>query len=156
MRTCLAVGPFAAEATARDVDDRGIDAPYLVEVDAELGPCLGQVVGEEDIAATDEFLEDRSRLVERKREADAALAAVGRLDRGCERHPRCGSGPSLNADQSALRISGHRVLDLDDVGTPVSEHRTCGGHESELGDFEDAHTGHRLLHLAPHPFWLPG
>jgi hypothetical protein len=66
---------------------------------------------------------------------------------GENKTPGRGGGATGDGDQSTLRIAGHRVLDLDDVGTPVGQHRARGRHERELRDLEDAHTSHRLLHL---------
>ena len=48
-----------------------------------------------------------------------------------------------------LGVAGHRVLDLDDVGPPVDEHRPAGGDEHPAGDLDDAdaveRSGHVLL-----------
>jgi hypothetical protein len=122
MRTRLAVGPLAPEAAARDVDDRRVDASNLVKVDAKFGPRLRQQVGQEDIATPDEFLKHRPRLVERERQADAALAAIGRFDHGGERHTRRGGGVTGHGHESSLGVTRHRILDLDDVRTPVCKH----------------------------------
>ena len=41
-------------------------------------------------------------------------------------------------DETAVRVAGHRVLDLDDLGAPLGQHRARDGHEHVGGDLEDA------------------
>ncbi len=40
--------------------------------------------------------------------------------------------------QTPLRVARHRVLDLDDVGAPLREHRTRRGNETVHRDLDDA------------------
>ena len=56
---------------------------------------------------------------------------------------------SAHVDEAALGVAAHRVLDLDDVGTPVGEDRPRRGHERELGHLEDANALHHLDQLNP-------
>ncbi len=46
----------------------------------------------------------------------------------------------------ALRVTGLRVLDLDDVGAPVRQHRTGRRHERPRGEFDDADSGEDVAH----------
>ena len=46
--------------------------------------------------------------------------------------------------QTALGIPGFRVLDLDDVRTPVRQDRTGSRHKGELSDLENTDTFHRF------------
>ena len=67
-------------------------------------------------------------------DADAALAPVGML------HQRVALRIDLDAahiEEAALGVTAHRVLDLDDVGAPVGEDRSCGRDERELRNLED-------------------
>src|SRR6478672_4002158 len=48
------------------------------------------------------------------------------------------SRPRLRLPQPALRITGHRVLDLDDFGAPFAQHGTRRRHEPVHRDLEDA------------------
>ena len=74
---------------------------------------------------------------------DAALAAVGLLDEVVD-SPCAGDDPG--ADQATLRITGFGVLDLDDVGTPVGEHRAGGGNERPGRQLDDADATENVAH----------
>ena len=99
--------------------------------------CRWQIVGEEDVAAADQFLENRTGVVVVERETDAALAAVGRLHDRRERRPGSG-GPrpsTLTRPRCASPVTG--MLDLDHLGAPVREDRTGRRNERELRDLQD-------------------
>ena len=53
---------------------------------------------------------------------------------------------------AALRVAGHRVLDLDHVGAPVGEHRARRGREGELRHLQDADAFHRTCRHVRPPF----
>ena len=155
MRRCHG-RPLASEPAPRDVDDRRIDPPYFVEIDPQFRTRLRQVIGEKHIATPNEFFEHWTRLIERQRQSDAALAAIGRLHHGREGDSRRRGGATRHGDESPLRVPRHRVLDLDDVGAPVGQHRSRRRHERELRDLQHSHTGHRFTHLPTSvPTW-PG
>ena len=51
--------------------------------------------------------------------------------------------------QTALRVAGHRVLDLDHVGTPFGEHRARGRDEAVHRNLENADAFQRPGHATP-------
>jgi hypothetical protein len=76
-------------------------------------------------------------------EHDAPLPAVRLLHHEVD---AAGRREEPGGDEPALRVAGHRMLDLDDVRAPVGEHGTAGRHEPPLGDLDHAnafeHAGH--------------
>src|SRR5438477_509661 len=76
-------------------------------------------------------------------ETDRSLAAVRRMEAGV--YPSPGATDS-GGDQTTVRIAGLRVLDLDDVGTPLVEDRAGHGNEDVRGDLHDADAGERSGH----------
>ena len=76
-------------------------------------------------------------------QADAALAAVGLLD---EMVDAAGASDDPGADQAALRVTGFGMLDLDDVGAPVGQHRAGGGDERPGGELDDADPAENVGH----------
>ena len=75
-----------------------------------------------------------------QRQPDAALAAVWMLHDRME--PSLGPA-RWSHGQAPLRIAHHRVLYLDDIGTPVSQHRTRRRRVRELRDLEHTNAPHR-------------
>src|SRR5580704_13921001 len=59
------------------------------------------------------------------------------------------TGDDARADEAALRVAGFGVLDLDDVGAPVGQHRPGRRYERPRGEFDHADTtedvGHEFL-----------
>ncbi len=53
---------------------------------------------------------------------------------------------ATHVDEATLSIAARRMLDLDDVGTPVGEDRAGGGDERELRNLEDPKALHYLDH----------
>ena len=53
--------------------------------------------------------------------------------------------PPVPSLQAALRVAGERVLDLDDVGAPVGQHRARRRRERELRDLDHLHALHGLV-----------
>ena len=58
---------------------------------------------------------------------------------------------TAHVDETALGVTANRMLDLDDVSTPVRQDCPCGGHERELGNLEDTDALHHLGQLNPLP-----
>jgi hypothetical protein len=48
--------------------------------------------------------------------------------------------------KAALGTAGARVLDLQNIGTPVGQHSSRGGNERPVRDLEYAHASHRSAH----------
>ena len=63
----LTVGAVAAEARAAHIDDVGIDLAYVVDLDAEPSARRGQEVCQENIAGSDQLVQDVQRLRPLKR-----------------------------------------------------------------------------------------
>ena len=82
---------------------------------------------------------------------DAAFAAIGVFKQGMAL--RIKLNPA-HIEEPALGIAAHRMLDLDDVGTPVSKNAASRRHESELRHFQNAYAFHHLCHRFPN--WPPG
>src|SRR5581483_12184577 len=73
-------------------------------------------------------------------DADALLPTVRKLDHvvdatGTLRH-------EAHRRQPPLGVTGHGVLDLDDVGPPLGEHRPRRRHVRPRRNLDDAHTVH--------------
>src|SRR5437763_16970608 len=82
-------------------------------------------------------------------EADASLAPIRLLDKIIRAAGL--PGDQTGADQPTLRITGYRVLDLDDIGAPVRQHRARRRHERPRGGLDDGDTRQwqRRCHCAP-------
>ena len=74
-------------------------------------------------------------------EAHAALPAVGHLHRDVD-VSRGRADPLRH--EAAVPVAVHRVLDLDDVGTPVGQQRAGDRHEHELRDLDDPHAAEHV------------
>ena len=97
--------------------------------------CAGQETGQEHIGAAGQLVEHFLALGHRHVQAEAALAAVGVLDVGIR---VTFDAQHAGLPESALRVTGHRVLDLDHVGAPFGQHRTRRRDEPVHGDFQNA------------------
>jgi hypothetical protein len=67
-------------------------------------------------------------------------------------HQGVAHGVELHAaqiDETALRISPHGMLDLDDVCAPVGQDRAGGGHKRELRDLQHPDSFHYQRHNYP-------
>ena len=133
------------ERAAPGVDDLRVDRADVVDVDAELLPVPWQETGQEHVRAAREVEQHLAPFGYRHVQADAALAAVGVLDVrvGVALHPQ-----QTGLAQSALRIAGDGVFDLDDVGAPLAEHRARRRHESVHRDLENPDSFERAAHDA--------
>ena len=87
----------------------------------------------------------------REVQGDAALAPVGVLEQDVH-----GAVERLPAgdDQTAHRVAALDVLDLDDVCTPVGEHRGRNRYEGLLRDLENADTRHHARHVLGASHWF--
>jgi hypothetical protein len=52
---------------------------------------------------------------------------------------------------ATLRITAHRMLNLDNIRAPIGKHGATGRHEGELRDLKDPHAFHHLCHWALRP-----
>ena len=59
------------------------------------------------------------------------------------------AGHQARRHQTALRVAGLRVLDLDDVGAPLREDRARDRHERPRRDLDDPDPGQHFLHVVP-------
>src|SRR5207302_7281559 len=73
-----------------------------------------------------------------------ALAAVGHLHHVVQ--AACLTGQEAGVDQPPLRVTGHRVLDLDHFSAPFGEHRPAGGHEGPHRDLQHPYPVQHLRH----------
>ena len=141
----VAVLALVAIGAATRIDDLRIDRADVLEVDLQLLPRCGQIVGEEDIGILAQLIDQRLTFRRSDIDADAPLALVGvlyhRIDHRIE-------GDAGDLAHAALRIAAHRVFHLDHVRTPFRQHRASGGHEDELGHFDDLDAFHDLGHRA--------
>jgi hypothetical protein len=117
-------------------------------------PLRRQVVGQEDVGGLGDFVEHFLTAGCSDIDPAAALAAVRVL------HQRMAVGIELkttHVDEAALGVAAaQRVLDVDDVGSPVGQDRSGRGHERELGDFEDSDSLHPLRHRRAPNLWFSG
>src|SRR5699024_10034875 len=131
--------------------DLGITRPDGVDVDPEPLPALGQKIGHKDVCGLDQLHEHLETVRVRDVECHAALSTIGLLDEVVDA-PR--PGHHAGVDQTALRVTRLRVLDLDHVGAPVCQDRPGGGDKSPGGQLDDLYSGQDLLsssaHGAPH------
>src|SRR5262249_35065664 len=142
--TLLGIGAGRALAMPAHVDDPQVDGPDGLHVDAELAACLGQEVGEEDVGGLDEPDQHVAPLRVADVDADAALPAVRLLHHEVD---AAGVGEEAGGHQAPLRVAGDGMLDFDDVGAPVGQHRPGRRHEPPLRDLDDAHPREDLLHV---------
>ena len=77
------------------------------------------------------------------------LPAVGVLHQRLERPF---GRPARTESKASLRVAGDRVLDLDDVGAPVGEHRAGRRGEGELRHLHHLHALHGLEYHCRSPF----
>ena len=133
-------------ARAAHVDHVGVAGTDVVDVDAKARPHVGQVVGDEDVGALDQAVQQLTAAVGREVEGDRALPPVGDLEH--EVHA-AGAGHESRRHQTALRVAALRVLDLDDVGAPLGEHRARDRHERPRRHLDDANSGQDVLHGIP-------
>lgn len=144
--TLFRFGAPGAERAPSGVDDLRIDRTNVVDIDAELLPVSGKEAREEHIRAAGQLVEHFLALRHRYVQPDAALAAVGVLD--------VGVGIALDAQhpglaEPTLRVTGHRVLDLDHLGAPLGQHGARRRDEPVHGDFQDADAFQRPHASAP-------
>jgi len=120
----------------------------MLDVELVLLPHLGKIVGQEYVGALGEFIEHGLAFFGRQVDADAALAAIGMLEQGVAQ--RIELDPA-HVQEPALRVTAHRMLDLDDVRAPVGQDRAGSRHIGELRHFQNAHPLHHLGHKISHP-----
>ena len=112
------MGPPLPLAGAPHVDDGRVVGPDVLEVDLQLGPHLGQLVGEEHVAGTGEAVEDVEPLVCGEVEPEAALAPVGVLEQHVDLGVEHGQTTRHQASHGVAPLD---VLDLDDLCSPVRQ-----------------------------------
>jgi len=100
-----------------------------------------------NVRALDQAVEERATVVGGEVDPDAPLVAADLLDDevppGRSRHEPAG-------DEAPDRVAVERVLDLHDLGTPVSERGSGGGDEAPVRHLHDAHAVEHGRHAARH------
>ena len=140
----LRVRALGTGARAAGDDDVRVSGADVVGVDPQLSTDRRQVVGEEDVGCLDELHERLAPVVMGEVERDGALAPVGLLDH--EVHAPGPTGQEAGRHQTPLRVASGDRLHLDDIGTPVDEHRAAGWDEHPAGDLDDADAVERSRH----------
>ena len=132
-------GPALAGARPGHVDDVGVVGLDVLELDVQLLPDGGHLVGQEDVARRGQAVDQVEALRRADVDADALLAPVGVLEQHVD---GAHGGHDTAGGQSTHGVAPLGVLDLDDLGTPVGQDGGRGRHEGVLGDLEDANTLH--------------
>ena len=57
---------------------------------------------------------------------------------------------ATHVEETALGVTAHRVLDLNDVCAPVGKDGARGRDERELRNFQDPKARHHLDHISSH------
>ena len=96
----------------------------MLQVDLQLLPRCGQVVGQEHVCGLGDLVDQRLSFGRRDIDADRALAAIGMLDHRVA--VRIDLDPA-HVDETALRVAAHGMLDLDDVGAPSASTAPADG-----------------------------
>src|SRR5262249_51844693 len=125
------------------VDDARIDAPDVVEVDAQPPARGGEEVGEEDVRGPDQAMEELEAAGVRQIDSDAPLAAVRLLDHEVD---AAGRRDEPGRHEPALLGARAGLPDLDDVGPPCGEHRACRRHEPPLRDLDHPDAVENTIH----------
>ena len=141
----VTVRPLVAVGAAAGVDDVGIGLADMLHIDLQLGSSRGQVIGQEHVAGRRDLIDQLSSLFRRQVDADAALAPVGVLHQGVA---VLVGRKSLQHLDAALSVAAHGMLDLDDVGAPIGQHRASRRYKSELCDLKNPHALHYLGHVS--------
>ena len=133
------LGPALAGTGAGHVDDVGVVGLDVLELDVQLLPDGGHLVGQEDVARGGQPVDQVETFGLADVDADALLAPVGVLEQHVHGphggHDAAGGEPTHG-------VAALGVLDLDDLGAPVGQDGRRGRHEGVLGDLEDANTLH--------------
>src|SRR5690606_23329386 len=111
---------------AAGVHDPRIAREDVVYVDTQLGARVGQEVRHEDVGGFDELHEHLTPLGVGDVQCDSALSAVVDLEQAREAVDLGGDTPGCGGSSGVAEI---RVLELDDVGSPVGEDRGRRGDE---------------------------
>ena len=135
----VGLGPALAGTGAGHVDDVGVVGLDVLELDVQLLPDRGHLVGQEDVAGRGQPVDEVEALLRADVDADALLAPVGVLQQHV--HGPHG-GHDAAGGQPAHGVAALGVLDLDDLGAPVGQDGRRRRHEGVLGDLEDANTLH--------------
>ena len=133
------LGPALAGTGAGHVDDVGVVGLDVLELDVQLLPDGGHLVGQEDVARGGQAVDQVEAFWLADVDADALLAPVGVLEQHV--HGPHG-GHDAGGGESTHGVAALGVLDLDDLGAPVGQDGGRRRHEGVLGDLEDANTLH--------------
>ena len=139
-RTARALGRAAA------VDDPRVAAQHVVGLDAQLGACRRQEVGDEDVGRVHQRHQDVATLGGVDVEPERPLAAVADLEEvgdalDARRHPPRRDLPD--------RVAPRRVLDLEHLGAPVGEDGGRRRDEHEARHLEHTDAVQRTWHSTP-------
>jgi len=141
--TALGFRPLGALAGPLGVDDLRVDLLQVVVVDLQAPSSRGQEAGQEDVGFLHQGVQHLAPAVGAEIEPEAAFVAAAVLDEEVE---AVGAGNDAGADQAAQRIAAGGMLDLDDLGAPVGNHRPGTGHEEPFCHFDQADPVEHLQH----------
>ena len=130
------VGPARAEGRHVADDEPRMTRPQLLVLEPELGGEPGAHVGQDDVGAAEERLEDLARVAMAQIERQRVLAAVADQE-----------VPALAATEGrdvAARLALER-LDLDHVGAAVGKDLPRPRHRDEVTELDDGDAGERPL-----------
>jgi hypothetical protein len=142
-----------AETAPTDIDDLGIDRPNVIDIDTQASARAGKVIGQ------DTSLEATSRSKTGLHAGLSRAKPILRLPRlgpsmmGKKDDPWLAVSRPQHPDETALGVAAFGVLDLDDVGAPISQYGARRRHKRELSDFQHAHAIHRARHRFPAILW---
>ena len=111
----------SALPAAECVDEVRMAGANGLGIHAELFTNPWQEAGDEDVGVLEQVVQHGAALRVGEIDSDAALSAVWLLDEIVRAADI--AGDKAGADQTALRVAVLGVFDLDDVGTPVGQHR---------------------------------
>ena len=133
-------------ARAAYVDDVRVAVANVVDVDAQSFPHVREVVGDEDVGGLDEPVQQLAPLVGRDVEPDGTLPAVGDLEHEVD---AVAARNETRGHEAPLRVTAGRMLDLDDVGAPLREHRARDRDERPRRHLDHAGSGQHVQHSTP-------
>ena len=139
-----AVGAGVAVSGCEEDDEIGLDLPEDFVSQAEPVHDAERVVGEDDVADGDEFLEGVGALLAREVEGDAELVAVGGVEVAL---PVPGTlagvvvwvSGSVGAGADGAASHALEGFDLDDLGAHVAEQDAAEGACPDFGEFKGAY-----------------
>jgi hypothetical protein len=111
------VTPLRSERRATRINDIGIDATDLIDVDSKSTTCVGKKVRQEYIGTLHDLHEHPKPIRTIERQPDTTFTAIGVLHHRNERADA--PPPDLGPSEAALTVPPLRMLDFDDRGTPI-------------------------------------